>query len=135
MRKQTMTFRHVIDELYAATASGHVYVMRGYDDGKATIGIRASYYGDQRNDPIIDDMCFMISGKIWNHEKNQQENSMETFINNHRDMFSLSLKANCLDSGVAHVEIDLGRFRILKGEAVAVHDGVVDIVRCEIQRK
>ena len=66
-----MTFNETIYALREATKEMDIFAMISYGDASIGMGIRASYYDELHNDPIIDGNVFMIAGdafdtRTWN---------------------------------------------------------------------
>jgi len=66
-----MTFSETICALRDETKEMDIFAMIAYGDATVGMGIRASYYDELHNDPIIDGNLFMIAGdafdvRTWN---------------------------------------------------------------------
>ena len=88
-----MEFIKTISTLLEKTKEIYVYAMAAYTKDGPAIGIRATYYDDMHNDPVVDKNVFMVCGEILNRHyesiKNMEE--LEDYLN-YTDMTSLVIR-------------------------------------------
>ena len=134
-----MEFLKTISVLLEKTKEMYVYAMPAYTKDGPAIGVRATYYGDTKNEPVVCGNIFMVCGEILNHhnyESIQKMNELKDYLN-YTDMTSLIIRlhADAL-AAPAITEISLGDYFITDFEIQRAdpQTGQIERVKLNLER-
>ena len=119
--------------MYEKTNKLHIYACWAWDSG---VGIRAAIAGDLYNDPIIDNMVFMICGDAYSEDYKRIDSTkkIEDGLAN-----KLRLRADLICYGPSPMSaiIDLGEYVIDSMEVKSrMFDKITpEVIKLEVHRK
>ena len=108
-----MNFTETISKLYGSTEKITVYVGQAYDwvngESVPSLGLRSYFAGYQNNDPVIDDVAFMVCGDVYHNGKKITKVHDLTDKWAYNSCYVVRLRAV---AGFPTVTIDLGQYEI-----------------------
>lgn len=136
-----MTYRETLYELLNATREMDIFAMISYGDATVGMGIRASYWGELHNDPIIDDNVFMIAGDAYDNRTWEQFPTTKEL--NDVPIQNICIRLRAINCGPADVTVDLGDYIVdsMKVEAftdvlfISGYQKFPERIRLHIKRK
>lgn len=128
-----MNFNTTITKLYEMTDKITVYAGQAYNwingDNVPDIGIRSYFAGYQNNDPIVDDVPFMVCGDVYFSCNGKKVTHVRDLGNRYayESAFFVTLRAVV---GFPTVTIDLGKYEVVKKTDVDAKGNVtLDLIR------
>lgn len=128
-----MNFNDTITKLYEMTDKITVYAGQAYSwidgDNVPDIGIRSYFAGYQNNDPVVDEVPFMVCGDVYfdcNGKKVTHLSDLGSSYTKPRDFFVI-LRAVV---GFPTVTVDLGKYEVVKKTDIDARGNMtIDLIR------